>query len=50
MKRMLTAALALLLALSLCACGGQATDDTPTYPAAFPAWRRWSTPPARRAA
>lgn len=35
MKRMLTAALALLLALSLCACGAQDTDDTPTYPAAF---------------
>ena len=35
MKRMLTAVLALLLALSLCACGAQDTDDTPTYPAAF---------------
>ena len=35
MKRMLTAALALLLALSLCAGGAQDTDDTPTYPAAF---------------
>ena len=31
MKRMLTAVLALLLALSLCACGAQDTDDTPTY-------------------
>ena len=35
MKRILTGALALLLALSLCACGSNGQDDTPTYPAGF---------------
>ena len=35
MKRILCSALALVLALSLCACGESGGDTGPTYPAAF---------------
>ena len=35
MKRILCSTLALLLALSLCACGESGGDTGPTYPAAF---------------
>ncbi len=35
MKRIISAALALVLAFGLCGCGSSKQDDSPTYPAAF---------------